>query len=60
MQANEEKTVKSNNELEAKDLHIDDLEVDDEWRQVIVAHMETWFDVDRKFHLVSMRRRVHG
>lgn len=43
--------MKRNNELETKDLRIDDLEVDDEWRQVIVAHMETWFDVDRKFHL---------
>ncbi len=43
--------MKSNNELEAKDLRIDDLEVDDEWQQVIVAYMETWFDVDRKFHL---------
>lgn len=43
--------MKSNNELEAKDLHIDDLEVDDEWQQVIIAHMETWFDVDKKFHL---------
>ena len=43
--------MKSNNELEAKDLRIDDLEVDDEWQRVIVAYMETWFDVDRKFHL---------
>lgn len=43
--------MKRNNELETKDLRIDDLEADDEWLQVIVAHMETWFDVDRKFHL---------
>ena len=43
--------MKRNNELEAKDLRIDDLEVDDEWQQVIVAYMETWFDVDKKFHL---------
>ena len=43
--------MKSNNELEAKDLRIDDLEVDDEWQRVIVAYMETWFDVDKKFHL---------
>ena len=43
--------MKRNNELEAKDLRIDDLQVDDEWQQVIVAYMETWFDVDKKFHL---------
>lgn len=43
--------MKRNNELDAKDLRIDDLEVDDEWQQVIIAHMETWFDVDKKFHL---------
>ena len=49
--ANKEDGMKRNNELEAKDLRIDDLEVDDEWQQVIVAYMETWFDVDKKFHL---------
>ena len=43
--------MKSNNELEAKDVRIEDLETDDEWRRVIVARMETWFDVDKKFHL---------
>lgn len=49
--------MKSNNELEAKDLRIDDLEVDDEWQQVIVAYMETWFDVDRKFHLSEQAKK---
>ena len=39
--------MKSNNELEAKDVRIEDLETDDEWRRVIVARMETWFDVDK-------------
>ena len=43
--------MKSNSELEAKDVRIEDLETDDEWQHIIVAHMETWFDVDKKFHL---------
>lgn len=43
--------MKSNNELEAKDVRIEDLETNDEWQSIIVAYMETWFDVDKKFHL---------
>ena len=43
--------MKSNSELEAKDVRIENLETDDEWQRVIVARMETWFDVDKKFHL---------
>lgn len=43
--------MKWNNEFERKDLRIDELEVDDVWNRVIVAYMETWFDVDKKFHI---------
>ena len=43
--------MKWNNEFERKDLRIDELEVDDVWNRVIVAYIEAWFDVDKKFHI---------
>ena len=44
--------MKENNELTRDDIAIDhDMEVDcDEGREIAV-YIETWFDVDRKFHI---------
>ena len=41
--------MKRNGELEAKDIRIGDLEVDGDEGKEIVAYIETWFDVDKKF-----------
>lgn len=42
--------MRENNELERSDLAIDsDMEVDCDIGQEILAYVETWFDVDRKF-----------
>ena len=41
--------MKRNGELETKDIRIGDLEVDGEEGKEIVAYIETWFDVDKKF-----------
>ena len=44
--------MKENNELTRNDIAIDhDMEVDcDEGREIAV-YIETWFDVDKKFHI---------
>lgn len=42
--------MKENKELERSDIAIDrDLQISDNSDQEIVAYLETWFDVDRKF-----------
>lgn len=42
----------TNRELTSEDIAIDpNMEVDDDIRQEILAYVETWFDVDQKFHV---------
>ena len=42
--------MKENNELERSDIIVlRDMEIDDESGQEIIAYLETWFDVDKKF-----------
>lgn len=41
--------MKRNGELETKDIRIGDLETDGDEGKEIVAYIETWFDVDKKF-----------
>lgn len=42
----------TNRELTREDIDIDpNMEVDDDIRQEILAYVETWFDVDQKFHV---------
>ena len=42
--------MKENNELERSDIVVlRDMEIDDESGQEIIAYLETWFDVDKKF-----------
>ena len=42
----------TNRELTREDIAIDpNMEVDDDIRQEILAYVETWFDVDQKFHV---------
>lgn len=41
--------MKRNGELEAKDIRIGDLETDGDEGKEIVAYIETWFAVDKKF-----------
>ena len=42
--------MKESNELERSDIVVlRDMEIDDESGQVIIAYLETWFDVDKKF-----------
>lgn len=44
--------MKDNLELEKKDIRIDpDMQIEDSGRQ-IVAYLETWFDVEKKFGVV--------
>lgn len=44
--------MKENNELEMKDIVVGrDMEVDDDIGQQITVCLETWFDVDKKFHI---------
>lgn len=42
--------MKGNNELERVDIRLHDLEVEDSGCE-ISAYVETWFDVDKKFHV---------
>ena len=47
--------MKENMELERGDIAIDrDMEVDCDIGQEILAYVETWFDVDKKFSIVSV------
>ena len=43
--------MKRNGELETKDIRIGDLETDGDEGKEIVAYIETWFDVDKKFRV---------
>ena len=44
--------MKENKELERNDIAIDrDMEVDYDIGQEIMVYIETWFDVDKKFHI---------
>ena len=42
--------MKRNNELERNDIRLQDLELEDNGRE-ISAYVETWFDADKKFHV---------
>ena len=42
--------MKENNELERKDICVRDMELEDSGH-AISAYIETWFDVDKKFHV---------
>ena len=44
--------MKDNMELERKDLAVDaDMQVDEDIGHEILAYLETWFDVDKKFNI---------
>lgn len=44
--------MKDNKELERKDLAVDaDMQVDEDIGHEILAYLETWFDVDKKFNI---------
>lgn len=44
--------MKENNELTRDDIAIDsDMQIDDDVGQEILVYIETWFDVDKKFHV---------
>ena len=44
--------MKENNELTRGDIAIDsDMQIDDDVGQEILVYIETWFDVDKKFHV---------
>ena len=44
--------MKDNMELERRDLAVDaDMQVDEDIGHEILAYLETWFDVDKKFHI---------
>ena len=44
--------MKDNKELERRDLAVDaDMQVDEDIGHEILAYLETWFDVDKKFNI---------
>ena len=44
--------MRENMELERGDIEVDtDIQVSDENENEIIAYLETWFDVDKKFHI---------
>ncbi len=44
--------MKENNELTRDDIAINsDMQIDDDVGQEILVYIETWFDVDKKFHV---------